>query len=82
MAATETEVPKKQQLEENIRASDNFRKAVRRGTFQGSDCLAIGGLLKFLDDQHDINLAEYEALSMKNPDWGRPSDISPSGAKA
>lgn len=66
---------KKRELEENVRTADIWRAAVRKGNYAGADCLAIGGLLKFLDAQYESNLAEYEALAVKHPDWWRPAHM-------
>ena len=70
------EKSKKSVLEENIKALGVWRVSLRRGQFTGEDCLPIGGLLNFLDTQYSNNLAEYEAESVKHPEWGRPSELA------
>jgi hypothetical protein len=78
----ENEKPSKTQLEANVRVSDLWRKAVRRGTFSGSDAEAIGTLINFLDDQNRQAVAAYEAEMAVHPEWGRPKDLEPAGATA
>ncbi len=62
-------------LEENVRTSRKWADAIYRGQFSGKDALAIAGLAGFLESQHAQSLAEYEAESLKHPEWGRPKDL-------
>ena len=73
---------KKHMLEENIRASRKWADALYRGTFIGKDALAIAALSGFLEDQYVKSVAEYEAESMKHPEWGRPKDLELAGGRA
>ena len=68
---------KKMMLEENVRTSRLWADAIYRGTFSGKDSRAVAGLAGFLEDQHARSLAEYEAESLKHPEWGRPKDLEP-----
>ncbi len=68
---------KKAMLEENIRTSRKWADALYRGQFSGKDTSAIANLAGFLEDQHLKSVAEYEAESMKHPEWGRPKDLEP-----
>jgi hypothetical protein len=67
---------KKAMLEENVRTSRLWADALYRGTFSGADSRAVFGLIGFLESQHEQSLSEYEAESVKHPEWGRPNDIA------
>lgn len=69
------EPSKKFMLEENIKTSKLWGEAVKRGQYAGTEARAIAGLINFLEDQHDKSLAEYEAESLRHPDWGRPKEL-------
>ena len=56
--------------EGNIKAADAWRKAVRAGTFNGSDSQAIASLLGFLDTQYDMSMKEFAKASLIHPEWG------------
>ncbi len=66
-------------LEENIKTSKMWADSIKRAQFSGSDARAIAGLINFLDDQHDKSLAEYEAESLRHPEWGRPKELAAAG---
>ncbi len=71
---------KKAMLEENVRTSRLWADALYRGQFSGKDARSIAGLVSFLEDQHAKSLAEYEAESLRHPEWGRPKDLELAGA--
>lgn len=77
------EKPSKLDMENKIKAMHNFRTAVRAGTFPGHATVHIAALLNLLDNEHDSAASDYEAESLKHPEWGRPKDMpQPVGAKA
>ncbi len=71
------EVPSsKLDLENKIKAMDNFRKAVRSGTFSGGVAHHIAALTNLLDQEYDSALKEYEGQLAAHPEWGRPKDLA------
>ena len=56
--------------ENNIKAADAWRKAVKAGTFSGRDTQAIASLIGFLEMQYDLSLKEFEKASELHPEWG------------
>ena len=65
----------KLELENKIKAMDNFRTAVRSGTFSGTATPHIAALLCLLDNEHSAALGEYESKLAAHPEWGRPNDV-------
>lgn len=66
--------PTRDELQNNIRVSEAWLKALERGTFVGSDTATISGLLGFLKHQNKISIEEYERESLTHPEWGtRPA---------
>lgn len=62
--------PTRDQLQADVRISAAWRDAVKKGTFCGADAEAIGGLVHFLNDQHEKALTRYEEASKLRPEWG------------
>lgn len=76
-AAAQQQQLTKGQLESKVKAFSNWITVVSAGTYRGHECIHIAGLLNLLQGEHQAALAEYEQMSLKHPDWGRPSDMPP-----
>jgi hypothetical protein len=58
----------KVELEEKIKAMQNFITAVKSGTFNGNACMYIAGLLNLLQREHDETVKIYESAH-PTPKW-------------
>ncbi len=72
-------VPTKHLMEADILVLERWKKALLGGTFKGEDCPAIAGLTAWVEKERVEKLAEYEAESLKHPEWGRPKALETAG---
>ena len=62
--------PTMEQLEANCRVSQNWIRAIKRGTFQGGDAMDIATLSDFLVRSNETAIQEFEAAKLIHPEWG------------
>ena len=62
--------PKREELEANIKISQNWITAVKAGNFPGAFAMDIGMLLGFLANQNELAKKDYEAM-FPPAEWGK-----------